>query len=364
MRLERIYLQNFTNYASQDCMFGENINVFQGENAQGKSNFLDAIYYLSRACSYRHNKDKELMRWEQPYFRIKAIVSQKNEKHTITLTYHEGKKTVLLDETPLQSLDQLAGTFLTVIFSPEDLALVKGSPDHRRKFLDDELIQTDRQYARELYRYKKIIQQRNHVLKTMRQRYEEDDLLQVYDDQLAVCGLFILQRRLAILDKLNPLAAKAHDQLTDGKEKLSLRYLCNLPGDVCGLTEKDYLKALQERRQEDVNRGYSTLGPHRDDLELTIDGHSAKTYGSQGQQRTVALSLKMAEADYIQFHEGEYPVLLLDDVLSELDGTRRESLLRLVNQNIQTFITCTDAEDMRSQTLHFEEFIIKDGKII
>lgn len=367
MRISRIFIQNFTNYQAQDYSPDENINILQGENAQGKSNFLDAIHYLSRATSYRHSKEKELIRWNNEFFRLKVIIEGKEGTKKIEINYLSGKKGIFIDDMRIDTIDNFLGSFLTVIFSPEDLSLIKGPPDNRRRFLDDELLQSSHRYAKELYRYRKILLQRNNLLKKMRNSEINEELLSVYDKQMAQNGIYVLESRMGMLDKLKPLARLSHRKLTDGKEELEIQYLSTFDIASKGkeLTEESYIQLLKNRWEEDTLRGYTGLGPHRDDFKILINGKDAKIYGSQGQQRTVALSLKMAEIEFLKSVHGEYPVLLLDDVLSELDNNRRNSLIDLVSQNIQTFITCTDVEDLKG--IHPEAhrmMLVKDGKII
>ncbi|QRN85097.1 DNA replication/repair protein RecF [Clostridia bacterium] len=367
MRITRIFIQNFTNYQAQDCSPDTKINILQGENAQGKSNFLDAIHYLSRATSYRHSKDKELIRWNNEFFRLKALIEGKEGNKKIEINYLSGKKGIFIDDMRIDTIDNFLGSFLTVIFSPEDLTLIKGSPDNRRRFLDDELLQSSHRYAKELYRYKKILLQRNNLLKKMRNGEINEELLSVYDRQMAQNGIYVLESRKDMLEKLKPLARLSHRKLTDGKEELEIIYLSSFDpsNSNAGLTEESYIQLLKNHWKEDTLRGYTGLGPHRDDFKILINGKDAKIYGSQGQQRTVALSLKMAEIEFLKAVHGEYPVLLLDDVLSELDNSRRNCLIELVSQNIQTFITCTDVEDLKG--IHPEAhrmMLVEDGKIV
>jgi DNA replication and repair protein RecF len=367
MKITRIFIQNFTNYQAQDCSPDSRINILQGENAQGKSNFLDAIHYLSRATSYRHSKEKELIRWDNEFFRLKALIEGKQGNKKIEINYMAGKKGVFVDDMRIDTIENFLGSLLTVIFSPEDLYLIKGPPDNRRRFLDDELLQTNRGYARELYRYKKVLLQRNNLLKKMRGGGKNEELLSVYDGQIAQTGIFVLNSRLDMLEKLKPLARLSHRKMTDGKEELEIRYLSSfgIEEEIASLTEESYIELLKGHWGEDTLRGYTSLGPHRDDFQVLINGKDVKTYGSQGQQRTVALSLKMAEIEFLKSVHGEYPILLLDDVLSELDNSRRESLINLVSQNMQTFITCTDVEDLKGIHPELHRLMqVKDGNII
>ncbi len=355
MKLERIFLQNYANYESQDYATDRMLNVLVGENAQGKTNLLDAIYYLSRGSSGRYGRDADIIRWGNGFFRLRALVRSHEMTRDITISYTQGKKAVSVDGNALRSNAQLMGVFNTVLFSPDDLAMVKGSPERRRKYLDDELMQTDPTYYGDVYRYRKILQQRNNVLKKIRAGQKEEHLLDVLDEQLAGVGMSLTRRRMDMAERIRPLARLVQRRMTAGEEELDIEYLCssrrqprNKGETIC---EETFLELLKESRAEDVGRGFTGYGPHRDDLMTLINGADARISGSQGQQRTVALSLKIAEIEFLKAQTGEVPVLLLDDVLSELDGGRRKKLLETVSDNIQTFITCTELEHLDPQLI-------------
>lgn len=361
MKIERLYLENFLNYQTLDLSVGPHINIFQGPNAQGKSNLLDGIYYLSRAASYRHPKDSELIRWGESFFRLKVRAEKEGRTEDVTITYLEGKRGIFHNNNRMDTISKHLGHLVTVIFSPEDLYLIKGGPAGRRAFMDGELVQSSAPYARELYRYKKVLIQRNQLLKSIRKKQSEADLLDVYDEQLAGGALYLWQKRQGLIDDLSPRMQAAHQSLTQGQEELTVHYLG--PGQQ-GLSSVAFQEALRAAREDDILRGYSSLGPHRDDFTIFIQGRDCRKYGSQGQQRTAALSLKMAEVSFLASVYGHYPILLLDDVLSELDGQRRAQLLELVSRDLQTFITCTDLDDLAGLlTTEDRHFYVVNGQL-
>jgi len=367
MKLNRIYLQNYGNYERQDLLPDPELNIFTGNNAQGKSNLLDAIYYLSRGASGRFSRDRDIIRWGGDFFRITALLESAGLEQKVSITYGKGRKDIRVDGNTVENFASLAGVFRTVLFSPDDLFLVKGGPEYRRTFLDHELIQTGSGYERELQNYRRILNHRNALLKLLRENQGKMDLLEVYDRQLAVSGSRLIRIRLSMLEKLDPLARTIHSRLTNGEERLEVKYQCSAcrqQDSVNPPSEEDFLDILAEARDDDIRRGSTGCGPHRDDLLLEVNGTDIRTFGSQGQCRTTALSLKMAELEYLKVETGEYPVLLLDDVLSELDLQRRTSLLDTVRQSIQTFITGTGT-DLLGDTLlgKARVFTIKNGRI-
>jgi len=367
MKLNRIYLQNYGNYERQDLLPDSELNIFTGNNAQGKSNLLDAIYYLSRGASGRFSRDRDIIRWNADFFRITALLESGGLEQKVSVTYGKGRKEIRVDGNPVENFSCLAGVFRTVLFSPDDLFLVKGGPEYRRTFLDHQLIQTATGYDRELQNYRRILNHRNALLKLLRENQAKLDLLEVYDRQLAVSGSMLIRTRMTLLEKIRPLARRIHTRLTSGEELLEVKYQCSActqPDSLNPPAEEEFLEILRESRNDDIRRGSTGCGPHRDDLLLEVNGTDIRTFGSQGQCRTTALSLKMTELEYLKEETGEYPVLLLDDVLSELDLQRRTSLLDTVRQSIQTFITGTGTDLLGDTLLHKARvFTIESGRI-
>ncbi len=354
MILKNISLKNFTNYEDAYCDFDENINIFVGDNAQGKSNLLESIYYISTISSSRKNKDKELIKWSRDYFSISAHFFNKYGENKVTVKVIGNKKEVYLNNYKIEKRKEYIGYLITVIFSPEDLYIIKGEPALRRQYIDNELSKTDVEYFVDNIKYKKILEQRNILLKEFKRRSVSDALMDIWEEQLSKYGIKIIKKRLELIEQLKEISKEIHYRITDDAENLQIKYQTNI--DIENI-ENSYRKLLKEHRQKDIDKGYTSVGPHRDDLEILINGISAKKFASQGQQRTISLSLKISEIEFIKKKTGEYPILLLDDVLSELDKKRKHKLLEEIENKVQTIITTTDLNDI-------ENFFIDKGKII
>ncbi|MDS1029827.1 DNA replication/repair protein RecF [Bacillota bacterium LX-D] len=355
MYLQSLDLQNFTNYTNLKYYVTHKLNILVGKNAQGKSNLLEAIYYLSSAHSGRYPNDLELIKWGSDFFQIKAEVGTKNSVFQLRYSLKNKKKELEVNGTKSNKVTDIIGLFNVVLFSPDDLFIVKGTPALRRRYLDNEIIQVSPSYYHYLLQYRKILLQRNNLLKNIKLGKSDTGSLDVWESQLAKSGAWLISKRLEMLQKIKPLARLAHRRLTSGQEELEIIYKSTICQNIEQIgshnLEKIFLENLQKFQKEDTIKGYTTIGPQRDDFELKINGLNANVFGSQGQQRTVALSLKIAELEFMFAESGEYPVLLLDDVLSELDKNRREQLLSMVSKKIQTFITCTDLEFLNQETL-------------
>jgi DNA replication and repair protein RecF len=343
MRVNQITLRNYRNYVNLSLDFTQNINIFLGQNAQGKTNILEAIYYGAMGRSHRTNLDAELIRWQQDGSVIQLGFTRLDIENNLQFRFSTTKnKEILLNSYPIKPRE-LIGSLNAVLFSPEDLLLIKGSPAGRRRFLDTEISQANPAYYRQLIQYNRIIAQRNVLLKKIRERKAGRDLLDSWDEQLAALAAHLVQKRQEALKKLAMLANLMHRKITDNKENLVVTYQTtglefNTAIDMADV----YQKQLYSLRDIDIIRGSTGVGPHRDDLILTVNGINLRTFGSQGQQRTGVLALKLAELEFIKSETGEYPVLLLDDVMSELDANRREQLLTFIKDRVQTFITATD----------------------
>ena len=359
MYISRLNLQNYRNYQSETFEFAPGINIISGENAQGKTNVAEAIFFLCTGYSPRVTREKQVINHNAKSAVITAYAKSLvlGDLSTSVEFMQSGKK-ITVNGTPAQKTAELIGNINAVMFDPQQLKLVQESPDDRRRFLDIALSQINKNYLHALSQYKKILLQRNNLLKNP-DRELIFDTLPVWDEQLASVGVTVITARKNFLEKLKPLCEEAHSVITAGKEKLEIAYDYKFDGveDI-----KSALKqSLFEHMEKDVELGYTTVGPHRDDIKIKINGLDARIYGSQGQQRTAALSLKIGELKIFNAHFGEYPVLILDDALSELDSVRRKSLLSMLN-GVQTVITCTDAE-----ILNFENakvFQIENGKIV
>lgn len=330
----------------------DGINIIFGENAQGKTNVLEAIWLFTGGRSFRGAKDAELVAFHQPKATIALdFFSQEREQHA-DITVLNGRRSVKLNGVQKKSASQLIGTFCAVIFSPEHLSLVKEGPSGRRNFLDAALCQIKPAYAALLSHYNHTLIQRNALLKDIPRHAELLDTLSVWDERLVRYGTEVVRQRRSYVQALSAPAAEVYAGISGGKESFGLSYLC---------TAEDLAAALVGARREDLQSGHTTVGPHRDDLEITVNDLSARSFGSQGQQRSLVLALKLAEADVLQMKTGERPVILLDDVMSELDGGRQDYLLNHL-KNRQVFITCCEP-DLAGRLKQGARFEVKGGVI-
>ncbi|QNO14996.1 DNA replication/repair protein RecF [Alkalicella caledoniensis] len=349
MYIKKIHVNNFRNYKNIDIEFKNDINIFLGNNAQGKTNLLEAIYFLSLGKSLRNYHKDDLIHWDKQYFYIKSIVNINDKDNTIEIGYNRNnRKVIKINGVEKRSFNDLLGFFNVVIFAPEDLLLVKGSPSLRRNFLDQEISQLVPYYSKLLSDYNKIVISRNKILKS--NKADLIKTLDIFDEQLSNLASEIIKKRIDTLDKLKILASLTHRKLTDNQENLTIEYLSYLPErDIQKLSKQQIRESIllnyKENRKKDLEIRSTSIGPHRDDIQLNIDNKNVRKFGSQGQQRTTVLSLKLAELELFMSQKGIYPVLLLDDVLSELDEKRRNYLIKNIKDKIQTFITTTDKED-------------------
>lgn len=359
MRIKSLYLENFRNYDRQTFVFSEGLNVICGANGAGKTNALESVFVLSLFRSPRTAKEKELVRFESDHAKVKAVVEKKYGSGTIDLFIDAaGKKKALVGGLPIKRAAELVGVLGTVMFSPDEMRLVKETPAERRRFLDIGLSQQQRAYFVALMRYNKVLKQKNNFLKECFGDLHADDMLSVWDVQLAEYGASIAARRKKYVSILDKEAAVVHARLSDDKEKLSLGYECAAEGQSEDEIKTELLAALEKSREKDKKLGFCTVGPHRDDIAISINGLDGRKFASQGQQRSVALAMKLAEAEIYKKEKGEYPVLLLDDVLSELDAGRQKKLIELT-EGMQTILTCTEF----SLPVQAKKFLIKDGVV-
>jgi DNA replication and repair protein RecF len=349
--LTKLVLKKFRNYPALTWEPRSGINVLVGKNAQGKTNLLEAVYYLSTFSSPRTHTDAELVFWGQDSFYLQGFFQKKGEPFSMEAGYAApgGPKEIRLNHQVVPRHSAALGVVHTVLFTPEDLYLVKGYPQGRRNFLDREILQVNPAYGQYLSRYTRILRQRNRLLKEMWQTAKgaKSPQLESWDQQLAETGSFILLKRKEFIKKLSLLARLQHRKLTAGQEELQIQYFSSLERLNCQdnfsreMILEIFLGGLASLAAEERNRGMTLVGPHRDDLEIRINQRPARVYGSQGQQRTAALSLKLAQVELIYGERGSYPILLLDDVFSELDRDRQKGLLSLIRGKVQTLITGT-----------------------
>ena len=338
MIVESIELQNYRNYEKLHMDFSGGTNLLYGDNAQGKTNLLEAIYVCSTTKSHRGSKDKEIIRFQQEESHIKLLVKKRDVPYRIDMHLKKNKtKGVAINGIPIRKASELFGIVNVVFFSPEDLNIIKNGPSERRRFLDLELCQLNKLYVHALIQYNRVITQRNKLLKDLVFHPEYEETLDIWDEQMIQYGSQVIQFRQEFIEQLNNIILNIHKQLSGEEETLELFYEAN--------TSIDQLKnSLAKSRESDLRQKTTGVGPHRDDISFMVNGIDIRKYGSQGQQRTAALSLKLAEIELVKHLVNDYPILLLDDVLSELDGNRQKHLLSGIN-HIQTMITCTGLED-------------------
>lgn len=363
MFIEKIKIENFRNYHEQEVFFHEKVNVIVGNNAQGKTNLLESIYVSSLGRSFRTAKDKEMIRFEQPYTRIMATYDSNQQEKKVDIGFNrEGKKEIKVDNIKVEKMVEMLNHFYVVVFSPEDLKIVKEEPEKRRNFIDRELCKMRISYLNNLTQYKKILMQRNAYLKNEKKDRQE---LQIWDDALSQYGAKVILQRKKFIEEINEISKEIHDKITQGKEQLKIQYQPSIEPEenLEELIEK-MKKKLGRSYQRDVYTGSTGYGPHKDDLNILINGIQARQYGSQGQQRTAALSMKLAEITLIEKEKGEKPILLLDDVLSELDGDRQKYLIQALSES-QLFITAAELNPQLIEALPAgNSYLVTGGKII
>ncbi len=360
MKIKTLTLLNYRNYKEQTFTFNDGLNVLIGKNAQGKTNALEAIFYFAIGKSLRTNKDKDLICFDNFFAKISLELEKQFSKTRLDIYFSKNeKKTIKINRIPIKRIGELMGELNAVFFSPDELKLIKEAPEDRRRFLDIAISQTNKNYFFLLTKYEKILASRNRLLKDSKIKESAISTIDIWNRQLASTASKIILYRIEFLNHLSPLAEKAHNYLTDGTELLEIEYVGIISKNREEL-EKLILKKLEDNFEKDWKLGFTSVGPHRDDLKIKINGIDVRSFGSQGQQRTVALSLKLAELEIMKQQTGELPILLLDDVLSELDLTRKQKLLSLV-KNQQTILTCTEFE---FNEIKCTEFKIKNGKII
>ncbi|MBQ8322660.1 MAG: DNA replication/repair protein RecF [Clostridia bacterium] len=341
MQIKKLFLQNFRNYEKETFAFSDGLNVLFGKNAQGKTNCAEAVFYLCTGASLRIRHDKQLVKIGAESAKITAEAENRYGRVTIEADIFENKREIRVNGTKITKNADLMGHINSVFFSPGELRLIQDGPDERRRFMNISISQTSPAYYTALLRYNKILDQRNALLKNSDYSLVLDTL-PVWDEQLCKYAATVVKKRAEFLDKLAPYAKELHAYLTDGAEELVVRPDKKYEGDEDEIA-KTLLRRLSNNYDKDLRLGFTTVGPHRDDLDVLISGVDAKAYASQGQTRTAALSMKLAEVRIFKDLSGEYPILVLDDVMSELDLPRRKKLLQRIH-GIQTILTCTHAE--------------------
>ncbi len=357
MIIKSIELKNFRNYEDLNISFDEGTNIFYGDNAQGKTNILEAAYVSGTTKSHKCSKDKEMIRFGEQEAHIRTIVLKNGKEYQIDMHLkHNKTKGIAINKVPIRKASELFGILNMVFFSPEDLNIIKNGPSERRRFLDSELCQLDRIYLSDLTTYNKILNQRNKLLKDIVYRPDLKDTLPIWDLQLAETGKKIIKRRKQFVEELSEIVYRNHYHISGGKEELILKY----DPDVDDIFFEDELLRVRER---DLKQCMTSVGPHRDDLLFSIQDIDIRKFGSQGQQRTSALSLKLSEIELVKKAIHETPVLLLDDVLSELDSNRQNYLLNSIHDT-QTLITCTGLDEFVKNRFHINKiFKVVQGNV-
>ena len=340
MYIKSLELSNYRNYNALNIEFDRGTNILYGNNAQGKTNILESIYLAATTKSHRMCRDKEIINFDKEEAHIKIYIVKDNIPVRVDIHLKKNKsKGIAINGIPIKKASEIFGILNVVFFSPEDLNIIKNGPADRRRFVDMELCQLDKVYVYNLSNYNKIINQRNKLLKDISFNYNKQllDTLDIWDIQLAEYGKKIIERRKEFILEINKLIIDIHKKLTDGKENLIIKYEPNVNGN-------DLYDELVKNREKDIKMKSTTVGPHRDDINFLNGEIDLRKYGSQGQQRTAALSLKLSEIELVKNMINDMPVLLLDDVLSELDSGRQKHLLESLH-NVQTIITCTGLDE-------------------
>lgn len=364
MYVKNLRLINFRNYGSLNIKLNKGVNLFIGKNAQGKTNLLESIYYCATGRSFKTSSDKDIINFNKDVSYIGALLKSQNKEKLIEIKLDRNKpKIIRINKVELDKHKKLYSGLNVVVFSPEDLRLIKDGPYVRRNFLDIEISQIKPIYEYNISRYNKILFQRNNLLKSNK---NNEQLLDIFDIQLANIGTKIIMERNKFVKDLSYESNIIHNKLTDNIEDLDLNYITNVTDtkDREDKIEEEFIYKLKRNRNRDLLKGTTSIGPHRDDIKISINNFDTRSFASQGQQRTAVLSIKLAEVEIIKKEKGEFPILLLDDVLSELDGERRKYLINNFN-NLQTIVTSTDAiniEEMKN--IDKKVFYIKDGIIL
>lgn len=354
MYIEKIKLNNFRNYENLEINLNKNINIIFGDNAQGKTNILEAIFLSSLGKSFRTNKEKEMIKFNSEKLLVEIFYQKKDRDGKVKIEIGN-KKQISLNGIKIKKLSELLGNINIVIFTPEDINILRDGPAKRRRFLDMMIGQLRPNYVYNLNMYLKTIEQRNNYLRQIREESKPEEMLEIWDEKLAEYSEKIYNYRKEFIEKILNKINEIHSGITDEKETLEIEYLSN-----CARKD-EYLMILKERRKLDIIKGFTTKGVHRDDFVIYINGKEVNIYGSQGQNRTVVLSLKLAELNVIYDEIGEYPVFLLDDFMSELDEKRRKNFLNNIKD---TQVILTGTEKINLTNLEYNLYNVKNGNIV
>ncbi|MCC8026581.1 MAG: DNA replication/repair protein RecF [Clostridium sp.] len=358
MIIESIELKNYRNYQELHMEFNQGTNILYGDNAQGKTNILEAVYVCCTSKSHKSAKDRDIIRFDQDESHIKLQVRKNNVPYRLDMHLKKNKpKGIAINGIPIRKASELFGIVNVIFFSPEDLNIIKNGPSERRKFIDMELCQLNKLYVHSLVQYNKVLLQRNKLLKELIFRPEYEETLDVWDMQLVTYGREVIRFRRDFICRLNGIIHEIHEKLSGSREDIAISY------EPC-IREEEFEEILKKNRAQDMKQKTTLAGPHRDDISFMVNGVDIRRYGSQGQQRTAALSLKLSELELVKELIHDSPILLLDDVLSELDGSRQNHLLSAI-QNIQTLITCTGLDDFVNNRFQIDKiFKVIEGTVV
>lgn len=363
MIVKSIRVNNYRNLEYQTVNLQKGLNVFCGLNAQGKTNFLECLVLSSLGKSPRTDRDKDLINWDKDWATVRTEFSSASTDGVIEIKLSKTeKKRVAVNGLPIVKIGELLGWINVIYFSPEEIKVIREGPDARRRFMDIDLCQTDKNYLYTLGRYNRILSQRNNLLKSDGKNKDIGEMLSIWDRQLAKEGAKLYLKRRDFVEKISPIAAQVHQKLTDGREEMTVVYQTETEGDNAAQAESWLTQKLADTLEKQVRLGFTTNGVHRDDIKFTVNGVDIRKFGSQGQQRTAALALKIAEAKLIRQLTGEYPILLLDDVFSEIDACRSKQLLSYTAE-IQTVLTATEFDETLADGVSFTKYQVKNGRI-
>lgn len=357
MKIKSLKIKNFRSYDLLQLKFDSATNIFYGDNAQGKTNILESIYLCATTKSHRGTKDRDMIKFCEEESHIEAVVEKRGMSYQIDMHLKKNSpKGIAINKVPIRKASELFGIMHIVFFSPEDLNIIKNGPSERRRFIDLELSQLDKVYLSNLSNYNRIVNQRNHLLKDIRQQDHLIETLDIWDLQLIEYGTKIIEARKRFIEQVNEIISKIHNKLTGNKETIEIVY----EPSIGSLSLK---QALKKNRERDLRMKSTTSGPHRDDICFMSGNIDIRKFGSQGQQRTAALSLKLSEIELVKRLTNDTPILLLDDVLSELDKHRQNYLLDSIN-DIQTLITCTGVDEFVNYRFSINKiFHVSEGQV-
>lgn len=364
MRVIAVKFENYRNLKNNIIEPCEGVNIIYGDNAQGKTNLLEALWLFCGGHSFRSSKDSEIINWDKDFARLEMRFSGQEREQTAKILFTGSKKKVEINGVEKKSAAALIEKFCAVVFSPEHLNLIKRGPSQRRKFIDSAICREKLKNAVILSKYNRVLVQRNSLLKDIYRRPSLEDTLSVWDEPLIQNGAILIKKRMDYVEMLSQRAKSYHDGISKNSETLEIRYISSAdinPSDSIDEIAEKLRKKLIDNRKDDIRTGVTNFGPHRDDIEILINGKNARAFGSQGQQRSAVLSLKLAEASVLKEKMGEEPVILLDDVLSELDSNRQDFLLNELT-GCQVFITCCEKSN-KEQLKKGKIFLLKNGEV-